>query len=366
MNRYLIVFRGNINKTLLLSYGAMNIETLDSIGNLALCDLDVDQASLLSHHNDVRSVEKDNVDDFNDTFDAQSESYTIDLMDVKKFHEEGITGRGVKVAVLDSGIQQHKDLTIVGGYNAYNSSLPYDNNLASSHGTKVAGVIGMKDNNEGQLGVAPGCDLYAVRIDNGSGSINRTLWSAQIKAIDWCIKNKMDAINCSFSSETESEARREAFERAYEAGIAIFCSGGNRQSGVSESESTIGYPSKYPFVVTVANITNDKKRYSSSSVGRGINFSSGGVSIRSTTIDSNNKISAKYANGTGTSYASPAVLGMYALYKEKYGESRDKILQRMYVNAESIGDKWKFGRGIPKYPTNNYENIQIRGRRYAN
>src|SRR5699024_1268629 len=313
MNRYLIVFRGNINKTVLLNYGALNIEALDSIGNLALCDLEDSQADLLKQHNDIRSVERDNDDEFNDTIDAQSESYVIDLMDVKKFHEEGITGKGVKVAVLDSGIQKHEDLKISGGYNAYNKNLPYDANLASAHGTKVAGVIGMQDNNKGNLGVAPGCELYAVRIDNGSGSINRTLWSVQIKAIDWCIKNGMDAINCSFSSETESEARREAFERAYEAGIAIFCSGGNRQNGVSENESTIGYPSKYPFVITVANITSGKKRYSSSSVGRGINFSSGGVSIRSTTIDSNNKISAKYANGTGTSYASPAVLGMYAL-----------------------------------------------------
>src|SRR5699024_4527323 len=176
------------------------------------------------------------------------------------------------------------------------------------------------------------------------------------------LHDALPILNCSFSSETESEARREAFEKAHESGIAIFCSGGNRQSGVSENESTIGYPSKYPFVVTVANITSDKKRYSSSSVGRGINFSSGGVSIKSTTIDSDNKVSSKYASGTGTSYASPAVLGMFALYKEKYGESRDKTLQRMYVNAEGIGDKWMYGRGIPKYPTNHYENIQVRGR----
>src|SRR5699024_12699822 len=103
-------------------------------------------------------------------------------------------------------------------------SLQHDSALGSSHGAKIAGVVAAQDNGKGVLGVAPGCDLYAVRIDDGGGSINRTLWSAQIRAINWCIENGMDAINCSFSSETESKARREAFEEANKAGIAIFCS----------------------------------------------------------------------------------------------------------------------------------------------
>lgn len=362
MNQYLVMFKNEVNQALLDKHEATEIKLLKNMKRLALCHLEDSQAKILSEHPAIESVEKDNIDDFNDTFDEQSESYTIGLMDVKTFHDNGVTGRGVKVAVLDTGVQKHVDLNVIGGYNAYDDSLPYDSGLASSHGTKVAGVIGMQDNEEGYLGVAPGCDLYAVRIDDGSGSINRTLWSAQIKAIEWCIENEMDAINCSFSSDTDSSARREAFKSAHEAGIAIFCSGGNKQSGVDESESTIGYPSKYSFVITTANITSNRERYSNSSVGRGINFSSGGVSIKSTTIDSDNKVSSKYASGTGTSYASPAVLGMFALYKEKYGESRDKTLQRMYVNAEGIGDKWMYGRGIPKYPTNHYENIQVRGR----
>ena len=362
MNQYLVIFKDKVNTATLINYGATNVKTLSSMGRLILCCLDEEQAELLREDPDIESVERDNDDEFNDTFDAQDESYTIGLMEVKKFHEEGITGKGIKVAVLDTGIQKHEDLKVSGGYNAYDDSLPYDRDLASSHGTKIAGVIAAQDNGKGVLGVAPGCDLYAVRIDDGGGSINRTLWSAQIRAINWCIENGMDAINCSFSSETESKARREAFEEANKAGIAIFCSGGNKQSGIDESTSTIGFPSKYPFVTTVANITSGKKRYSSSSVGRGLNFSSGGVSVKSTTIDNSKEVSAKYANGTGTSYAAPAVLGMYALYREKYGESREKTLQRMYVNAESIGDEWMFGRGIPKYPTNEYENIQIRGR----
>src|SRR5699024_12656370 len=91
-----------------------------------------------------------------------------------------------------------------------------------------------------------------------------------------------------------------------------------------------------------------------------MNFSSGGVSIKSTTIDTSKSPSDKYATGTGTSYASPAVAGMYALYKQMYPhESRDKLLQRMYVHAEHIGHIPYVGAGIPQYPVNNYETTSM-------
>src|SRR5699024_12673902 len=58
-----------------------------------------------------------------DTFDEQSESYTIGLMDVKTFHGNGVTGRGVKVAVLDTGVQKHVDLNVIGRSEEHTSEL---------------------------------------------------------------------------------------------------------------------------------------------------------------------------------------------------------------------------------------------------
>lgn len=364
MIRYLIVFKDKVDFELLKDARAFSVESFNSMDNIAICELDATGYRKLKGSPSVKSIEQDNTDKLSETSDTsgtQGTSYAYDFMNVAQFHAEGITGSGVKVAILDTGIQQHEDLVIAGGYNAYDESLPYDSDLASFHGTKVAGVVGMQDNDVGYIGVAPGVSLYAVRIDDGSGSINRTLWSAQIKAIDWCIANGMDAINCSFSSSTDSAARKEAFRRAYDAGIAIFCSAGNTQPAGNTTTNTVVFPSKYPFVVTTANIASDKQRYTSSSIGRGINFANGGTSIVSSNIDSSKAISDQYQAGTGTSYASPATLGMYALYKEKYGESRDKTLQRMYLNAENLGNELFYGAGIPKYPTENYDNIQIRG-----
>src|SRR5699024_4623745 len=360
MNDCIVTFKTTADLRLLDVYKADNVYVPKNIPNIALCRLSNGNAELLKEETEVISVEVDEVEN-TDSFDAsstQTESYAIELMDVKSFHSQGIKGKGVKVAVFDTGVQLHEDLDIKGGINAYDKSKPYDANISNRHGTMVAGVLAAKDNEKGTLGVAPECDLYAVRFDDGSGSSAGARWSEQIIAMDWAIDNDIDAINCSFSGTNDSTARKQAFKKAYDAGIAIFCSANNRQGDYALDVDRMFYPSRYPFVVTSANINKDKSRYTSSSVGRNMNFSSGGVLIKSTTIDTSKSTSDKYATGTGTSYASPAVARMYALYKQMYQhESRDKLLQRMYVNAENIGNIRYFGAGIPKYPVNNYENI---------
>ncbi len=286
-----------------------------------------------------------------------STSYAYDFMDVKRFHDAGFKGKGVRVAIFDSGIQQHEDLIIKGGFNAFDSSIPYDADIKNSHGTAVAGIIGMQDG-----GIAPECDLYAVRLDDNSGSNAGNQLSEQIVAMDWAIDNKMDVIVCSFSSVGDSAERKKAFKRASDAGIAIFCSANNRQGSNPVTVDTMRYPARYPFVITSANIDSAKKRYPSSSVGPQINFSSGGVNVTTTNSDASMSVSNKYRTGTGTSYANPAVAAMYALYKQMYpNDSKEKLLQRMYVSAESLGDSWEYGAGIPRYLR--YENITIRARR---
>lgn len=286
-------------------------------------------------------------------------SYAYDFMDIKEFHDLGIKGQGVKVAVMDSGIQKHTDLIVKGGVNTYNKSSPYDADLNNSHGTMVAGIIGSQS-----MGIAPECDLYAIRIDDGVSTVNNTQWKEQIDGMDWAIANDMDVVICSFSGYTESTQRKEAFKRAHDAGIAIFCSAGNRQTGYPLSVDRIGYPSRYPFVVTTANIKSDKKRYSTSCVGTRLNFSSGGDSVMSTSIDKNNDVSNIFRSGTGTSYANPAVAGMYCLYKNKYPElDRDEIIHSMVLNAEKIGDPFLYGSGIPKYPQKKHKKIIINSRR---
>jgi subtilisin family serine protease len=75
----------------------------------------------------------------------------------------------INVAVVDTGIDlTHPDLNVVGGRNCASDRDPsFDDHYG--HGTHVAGIIGAKDNDEGVVGVAPGANLWAVRVASGIG-----------------------------------------------------------------------------------------------------------------------------------------------------------------------------------------------------
>jgi subtilisin len=85
------------------------------------------------------------------------------------------------VAVLDTGIAQHTDLNVAGGYNctSSNRSAWSDGN---GHGTHVAGTVGAKDDQNGVVGVAPGSKLWATKVLDNSGN-GYTSWI--ICGIDW-------------------------------------------------------------------------------------------------------------------------------------------------------------------------------------
>ena len=360
MKQYIITFYDDANIRLLDKFNPKKVHVLKHFKNIVFCEMDPENAIKLKEEKEIKSVEEDSEDDIdNDEFDEQGESYNIDFMQVKKFHDMGITGKGVKIAVMDSGTQKHEDLKIKGGINAYNTTESYHNHY-KAHGTRTAGIIGMQDNDKGYLGVAPDCDLYIIKVDDNKGSNNGSQWSAQIVGMNWAIENDIDIINCSFSGSTDSVARYEAFKKASDNGIIICGSAGNKQRNVDLSISTMGYPCSYPFVIASANLTSKKVRNGSSAVGNMLDFSSGGTSVPTTDKDSANEISKKYVNGTGTSYASPAVAGMFGLYKQMFpNDSKEKLIERMYENAEKIGDQWLYGAGIPQFPKE-FKNINMK------
>lgn len=363
MGKYLIVVKEGTDTDFINEYDVSDVEV--HLGIIIIVHTSGEVAAKIGEHENVESIERDSAID---TPDAVNTKYTTSTVtgafthsQAGLFHAEGITGEGFKVGIIDTGIQPHTNLKIAGGVNTYDSSLSWKDNLASSHGTQVAGVINAQGVNNELLGIAPDAQVYAIRVDNGGGSINRTYWSSQIAGISWAVNNGMDAVNCSFSSEIDSYARKSAFKAAYDAGLAIFCSGGNTQKSGDTTTEFIPYPARYPFCVANANITTSKVRWSSSCIGRGLNFANVATSVKLTTRDTSQATSSKYTSGTGTSMAAPANMGMYILYRQKFGKSRDETLQMMALNAEQLGSFLWYGAGIPKYPTLDYKNIQVWG-----
>jgi len=113
------------------------------------------------------------------------------------------TGAGVKVAVIDTGIDDdHPDLAanIGGGVNFVPKGRKLDPakwNDDNGHGTHVAGIIAAVDNEIGVIGVAPEATLYAVKVLDARGSG----WLSDVVAgIEWSVDNNMDVINMSLGA----------------------------------------------------------------------------------------------------------------------------------------------------------------------
>lgn len=221
-------------------------------------------------------------------------------------HDAFIKGTGVKVAVIDTGIDyNHPDLNANyrGGYDFVNrDNDPMDDN---GHGTHVAGTIAARDDGIGVVGVAPEAELYALKVLNSSGSGS---YSSVIAALEWCVENGIKVTNNSYGSTSDAGTSvKNAFDNAYyKYGIINISSAGNSGNS-SGTGDNITYPARYDSVIAVGATNNRDQRTSWSSTGPDLEISAPGNSIYSTLIG------GSYGLKSGTSMASPHVAGTVAL-----------------------------------------------------
>jgi subtilisin family serine protease len=250
------------------------------------------------------------------------------------------TGLGVKVAVVDTGIDlDHPDLinNIKGNVNCINPRKSGDDD--NGHGTHVAGIIGAVNNQIGVIGVGPEISLYAVKVldKNGKGWL-----SDLIEGLEWCINNKMDIVNMSLGSSSDNQSFHDAIRKVYEAGIIQVAAAGN--NGLTDG--SIDYPAKYPETIAVSAVgqNSDGSLYPAnfSSYGPEIDLTAPGVSIKSTYINGN------YKTFDGTSMATPHVSGVAALTISVKGRmSPDELKTYLKNRAENLGlDPYKQGAGL--------------------
>ncbi|HLB71753.1 MAG TPA: S8 family serine peptidase, partial [Candidatus Methanoperedens sp.] len=109
--------------------------------------------------------------------DEYSNSWGVQYIGSQPVHNQSINGAGIKIAVLDTGIDyNHEDLknNFKGGYDFVNNDPdPWDDNCLSffktCHGTHVSGIIAAEHNSIGVVGVAPGASIYAVKVLDAGG-----------------------------------------------------------------------------------------------------------------------------------------------------------------------------------------------------
>ncbi len=165
----------------------------------------------------------------------------------------GYTGTGIKVAIIDSGIDyNHPDLgggfghgkKVADGYDFVNNDAdPMDDN---GHGTHVAGIVAA---NGTLKGVAPNATLFAVKVCDSSGSCGT---SNIIAGIDWSIAHGANIISMSLGGSAQpndefADVETIVSDAAVEKGVVVVVAAGNEGPGTD----TIAAPGSARKVITV-------------------------------------------------------------------------------------------------------------------
>ncbi len=252
----------------------------------------------------------------------------------------------VKVAILDSGIDYTGDIDVkmrknfIPGqdtvYAIYEDSV--------GHGTNVAGIIAAKDNDIGITGLNPNVELYSARIldDNLQAPISRV-----VDAIYWAIDNKVNIINISFGTMTDSEALHQAIKDAYDQGILIIAAAGNH--------GEVEYPAAYEEVIAVGSVDTNGDRSDGSAIGEELELVAPGEQILST--GSFGGVSV----GDGTSLAAPHVTGIASiLWQKDLSCSSDFIRTLLATSANQYGEREEYGYGLVdlKYALKQYKKLK--------
>jgi len=262
---------------------------------------------------------------------------------------EQTTGKDIKVAVLDTGIDDdHEDFNCPGKipfqWNIINNSGCAEDDSYNSHGTFVSGIIGAcYNNNHGIAGVAPDCKIVPIKILDGNTNDPPVgeLWVVD-NGIHWAhYTAKADIISMSFVINGDFPGLKSECDDAYNDGIVLVAAAGNHYC------NKILYPADYPSVIAVGAIDQNKERCDFSNYGENLTFVAPGIDIVSTIRTE----LGKYAEQDGkTSAATAYVAGIFALLKEKYtDDSPDELKERLIEIAEDLGEPEKdiyYGHGL--------------------
>ena len=254
--------------------------------------------------------------------------YGIDLTGASDAIEDGITGSGTTIAIVDTGIDpDHETLAenVVGGYATEEAAcgdceVPWDDD--EGHGTHVAGTAAAAQNGVGVVGVAPEADLLGVKVLGGDGSGS---FAEVAEGIEWSVDNGADVINLSLGGP-ESDVVGDAIEYAEANGVVPVAAAGN--SG--PCSDCVGYPAAEPGAIAVSSTDESDSLSFFSSTGPEVDIAAPGSSVESTLPGDD------YGSLSGTSMASPHVAGAAASVLS-VGTDPGVVDLALAVAAEDIG-----------------------------
>lgn len=232
------------------------------------------------------------------------------------------TGKGIGVAILDTGIYPHIDfdsrICAFVDFILY-KKMAYDDN---GHGTCVAGILaGSGAASMGKYkGVAPGCHLVALKVLDRFGNGNK---EDVLKAFEWILRNRQRynirivniSVGTTYRTRSEQDVLVKGVEKLWDEGFVVVAAAGNQ--GPDPGSVTAPGCSKKIITVGSSDMLSGKRAVS----GRGPTFEcvckpdlvAPGKNIMACSPGAGNLYSMK----SGTSMSTPLVSGAIALALEK-------------------------------------------------
>ena len=166
---------------------------------------------------------------------------------VQYYIPEGFTGKGVRIAIIDSGCPKHKDIPIVGKEHEFehnnvsfcdDSISPWDK---YGHSTMISGVISAS-NKKTILGVAPQAMLLHAKVVNDRGQCS---FNSMVGAVLWAVVRRVDVIAIALGTQYDHSVLHDAISKARKENICIFAAAGEE---VKNKDGELDYPARYPEV----------------------------------------------------------------------------------------------------------------------
>jgi subtilisin len=243
-----------------------------------------------------------------------------------------LTGSGMKVAVLDTGMDlQHPDFA---GRSIVSQSFVPGENVQDGmgHGTHCIGTAcGFKDQNGRRYGIAHKSTIYVGKVLSNAGS-GAGGWI--LAGMEWAIANGCQVISMSLgnTNPNPSTAYETVGRRALQNGCLIVAAAGNHGP-----TGTVGQPANSPSIMAVAALDNclqvaDFSATSDLVRGAKVDIAAPGVKVYSSLpMDK-----GRYAVWSGTSMATPHVAGIAALYAESTGKRGAELWQLLTSYAMAL------------------------------
>ncbi len=251
----------------------------------------------------------------------------VETTNINMLHKMGLTGKGVNVAVIDTGISPHIDLCLPRRKLIYfknfldDNESPFDDN---GHGTFVAGTIASSGlTSFGKYkGVAPNCNLIVLKALNGQGEASAL---KILEAIQWISDNakkyniKILCLSIGSEPEENNDPLAKAVETLYYKGICVVVAAGN-SGPIRESIKSPGI-SNYAITVGAIDDRTEKNKIKIadfSSRGPCKNYVKPDIVAPGVEINGlSSKLKSPYIKLSGTSMSAPIVAGFCALLIEK-------------------------------------------------